>query len=163
MSLLLNADEVLEMAAQIERNGAIFYRTAAKNNPGHEELLLEIARQEDAHLALFETMREDLSALEADPTIFDPDGQGILYLKAMADGHVFDLKNDPADILKGSESIEDVIALAIVAEKDSIAFFVGLKEYVPEVLGSDKIDELIKEEMQHVTWLHEKLEQERNN
>ena len=42
------------------------------------------------------------------------------------------------------------------AEKDSIAFFVGLKELIPENFGRDKVEELIKEEMKHIRWLNDK-------
>lgn len=156
MGIVFNADEVLQMAAQIERNGAAFYRRAAEINEEGRALLLAIAEQEDRHLALFEGMREDLSSREAEPTAFDPYEEASLYLKVMADGHVFDLKSDdPAKILSGDENLDDIIKIAIQAEKDSIAFFVGLKEAVPASLGQDKMDVLIKEEMKHIRWLSE--------
>ena len=154
MGIRFNADEVLEMAARIERNGAVFYRCAADQNEEGRELLLEIARQEDQHLALFESMREDLAGKAVEPGAFDPDGEASLYLKAMADGHVFDLAgNDPAKQLKGNETLNDIINIAIRAEKDSIAFFTGMKDLVPASLGGDKVDALIKEEMKHIVWL----------
>ena len=154
MSIVFNADEVLEMAAQIERNGGAFYRKAADISTEGKELLLQIAEQEDEHLALFESMRKDLSSRETEATAFDPDNEASLYLKAMADGHVFDLNgDDPAKLLRGNETLDDIIRMAIQAEKDSIAFFVGMKELVPERLGGDKVDALIKEEMRHIRWL----------
>ena len=100
MGIRFNADEVLEMAAQIERNGGTFYRKAADQNEEGNELLLAIAEQEDQHLALFESMREDLAGKAIEQTIFDPDGEASRYLRAMADDHVFDLQgNDPSKLL----------------------------------------------------------------
>jgi len=157
MGYKFNADEILEMAMQIERNGGVFYRKAAENNSEGRDILLKIARQEDGHLALFEEMRNDLTTQEREATVFDPNGEASLYLKSMADSHVFDLKgNDPAGILKGDESLNEIIDRAIQAEKDSIIFFVAMKELVPEKLGKDRMDSLIREEMSHITWLNGK-------
>jgi len=156
VGIRFNADEVLEMAAQIERNGGVFYRKAAKSSSEGRELLLQIAEQEDEHLKTFEGMRKELAARETEPTAFDPDGEGALYLKAMADGCVFDMKKDPIEMVKGDENLAQIISIAIGAEKDSIVFYVGLKEMVPEKLGGDKISDIIREEMKHICWLNDK-------
>ncbi|MDP6523635.1 MAG: ferritin family protein [Kiritimatiellia bacterium] len=160
MGVRFNIDEVLAMAAQIERNGGTFYRAAAagESSPEGKDLLLKIAEQEDCHLALFERMREQVSGPEVELTAFDPYGEAVLYLKAMADGHVFDLRgDDPTKILKGDETLEDIIRIALQAEKDSIAFFVGLKDLIPANMGNEKIDDLIREEMIHIRWLNDQL------
>lgn len=157
MGIVFNADEVFEIAAQIERNGEAFYRKAAENNPEGKELLLEIAEQEDEHLAKFQEMQKELTAREVEPPVFDPDNEGSLYLKAMADGHVFDVKKDPTETLNGNESLEAIIKIAIGMEKDSILFYLGINEMVPKKLGEEKIMYIIKEEMKHIRWLSEKL------
>ena len=157
MPIKFNAEEVLDMAAQIERNGGVFYRHAAKNNEEGRELLLRLAEQEDEHLALFERMRDELTSAESEGTAFDPYEEASLYLKAMADAHVFDLKGgDPTRMLKGDESLDDIIHVALRAEADSIAFFLGMKDLVPDSLGRDRVDSLIKEEMKHIRWLHDR-------
>ena len=159
MSIIFNADEVFEMAEQIERNGSAFYRKAAANNPDGSEsaLLLEIAAQEDEHLAVFQKMRKELAGRETEATTFDPHGEAALYLKAMADGRVFDPNEDPVSRLKGQESLAEIIRIAIELEKDSIIFYLGLKEAVPEKMGSNKLTNIIREEMKHIRWLSEKL------
>ena len=43
MPMLFNADEVFEMAEQIEVNGARFYRAAAEKFPALSEMLLDLA------------------------------------------------------------------------------------------------------------------------
>ena len=53
--------------------------------------------------------------------------------------------------------MEDILKSAITAEKDSIVFYLGMKEAVSEDLGSDRIDNIIKEEMGHIKLLSKKL------
>ena len=49
----------------------------------------------------------------------------------------------------GTSSMEEILKEAILAEKDSIVFYLGMKEMVPENFGKTKIDAIIKEEMVH--------------
>ncbi len=155
MGIVFNADEIFEMAEQIERNGAAFYRKAAEQNAEGRKLLLEIAEQEDQHVATFQKMREELTAHDTESSVFDPDGEGALYLKAMADGRVFDMKKKPRDILKGKENLAEIINVAIGMEKDSIVFYVGIQEIVPAELGKDRVSNIIREEMKHICWLND--------
>jgi rubrerythrin len=50
-----------------------------------------------------------------------------------------------------------VLKAAILAEKDSIVFYLGMKEMVPEKFGKDKLDKIIKEEMGHIKILANEL------
>jgi rubrerythrin len=158
MVMPFNADEVFEMAEQIERNGGKFYRAAAKKFPAMSKVLLGLAAMEDEHLETFENMREELSGTELEDTVFDPDGQAQMYLRVMADGHVFDVKADPAKQLATKNTPEDVLKMAIGVERDSIAFYVGLKEAVSRKAGKDKVEDIIKEEMGHIVALNEILQ-----
>jgi len=158
MVLDFNADEIFEIAEQIERNGASFYRGAAKLDfdEGAKRKLLELAEMEDAHEKTFAAMRQELSGQEVASTVFDPHGEVANYLKAMADSYVFQKSVAPEDLLPG-KSIEEVLKIAIGLEKDSIVFYLGIKEAVPEKYGKDKIEGIIKEEMSHVTLLTNEL------
>lgn len=159
MSMPFNADEVFEMAEQIERNGSKFYRAAAKKFPEVSKLLLELAAMEDKHLKTYENMRAELSGTEIEQPVFDPDGQAQMYLRVMADGHVFDVKTDPAEKLANKNTPEEVLKMAIGLERDSIAFYVGLKEAVSNKAGKDKVEDIIKEEMGHIVILNQKLQE----
>ncbi len=53
--------------------------------------------------------------------------------------------------------MKEIVKEAILAEKDSIVFYLGMKELVPEGLGKDKVDKIIKEEMSHIRLLTKKL------
>ena len=154
MGVPFNADEIFEMAGQIERNGAKFYRAAAEKFPAVREALLDLAAMEDDHEKTFAAMRAELSAGEP---VFDPDGEAQMYLRAMADGHVFDVKAEPVEQLAGKDTAEDVLKMAIGLEKDSIAFYVGLKEGVSHKVGKARVEAIIKEEFEHIATLSEKL------
>ena len=53
--------------------------------------------------------------------------------------------------------MRQVLHTAIGLERDSIVFYLGMKELVPENFGKDKIDGIIKEEMGHIKLLSNRL------
>ena len=150
-----NADEIFEMAEQMERNGEKFYKSAADtiDDEAHKKLLLELAVMEVDHEKTFKAMRSDLKAAEKSATVFDPEGEAALYLRALVDTRVFFEKK--VDV----SSMEKVLKAAIEAEKDSIVFYLGMKNAVPEKLGQDRIEAIIKEEMGHIRLLSRELAQ----
>jgi rubrerythrin len=153
MSYDFNADEVFEMAEQMEKNGAKFYRDAAETatDPSNKDLLMGLSKMEEAHEKIFGSMRADLTAAEKKSTVFDPEGEASLYLRALADSRVFFEKE--IDVT----SMVEIFKAAIEAEKDSIVFYLGMKEAVPENFGRDRIDAIIKEEMGHIRLLSKEL------
>ena len=148
-----NAQDIFEIAIKIEQNGAIFYRDAATKVDAakHKDFLLELADMEDDHEKTFTDMFKELSASDAFSSTFDPEDENVLYIKALADTRVFFEKEQPDDSLKS------ILSSAIQAEKDSITFYLGMKEMIPEKQGKDKIDFIIKEEMTHIRLLAGKL------
>jgi len=156
MGAKLSADEILEMAGQLESKGAKFYRKAAKLHVAGRDLLLQIAAQEDLHFKAFAELRKKLTPAEKPAGGYDPYGETDLYLKAMVDGFAFDINEDPAEVITGKESLEDIFKMAIGLEKDSIIFYLGLREMVPPAFGKDKLDAIVKEEMTHIAWLSNK-------
>jgi rubrerythrin len=153
MSFDFNADDILQMAEQIERNGANFYRESAEAvaEASAKELLLNLAAMEDDHEKTFADLRSALSDKEKEATVFDPQGEAAGYLKALADTRVFFEKQID------SNKMEDILKEAIIAEKDSIVFYLGMKDLVPESLGKGRIDDIIKEEMAHIKTLSKEL------
>ena len=159
MAFGFNADEILRMAERIERNGARFYRRAAEVCGADEETraaLLELAEMEEDHERAFAEMREALDAAESRPSTFDPAGETAAYLAAMADGSVFGPETDPADLVCG-KPIEELLKIAIGLERESILFYLGLRDLVPPASGRDKVESVLKEEMSHVALLRGRL------
>ena len=159
MSITFNASEVFEMAEEMERNGAKFYKKAAENASDEQtkELLLTMADVENKHLMTFQKMREELSDKEKEPTVFDPDNQSVLYLQAMADAHGYEGKISPTKELTGNETIKEIIEIALNAEKESVVFYFGLKSMMPSNAGREKVEAIIFEELGHITIMLEKL------
>ncbi len=158
---MFNIDEIFEIAEQIERNGVKFYTKAAEKfvEYSKKSMLLKLADMEKEHENRFHTMRLELARKESQISQFlDPQNEAKLYLHSIANSKVFDLKSDPVERLGKIETVSDVLKVAIDLEKDSIIFYLGIKEFVPAELGKDKIDLIVKEEMGHVKILTDLLE-----
>jgi len=162
MSVEFSADEVFAMAEQIERNGARFYRRAAEKAEGEaREILVRFAVMEDEHEKTFQAMRAELPESARQPLVFDPEGDLGLYVKAMADGYVFNVREDPSVSLTGEESVETLFEMALGREKEAVVFYVGLKAAVPAEVGQAKIDRIIQEELGHIGILSRQLARRR--
>ena len=159
MSYDFNVDEVFEMAEQIEKNGAVFYLEMAESisDAPVSQLLLDLAAMEAEHEKVFASMRANLADQEQKPTVFDPEGEAALYLRALADLRVFDEEGKKDFILSGDlpekDRIRKILRAAIGLEKESIVFYLGMQELVPERFGKHKIDKIIKQEMGHIRLL----------
>ncbi|MBN1425050.1 ferritin family protein [Candidatus Fermentibacteria bacterium] len=159
MSVKFSAGEVFQMAQDIERNGARFYRKAAQGFTGQpaREMLLSLAAMEDDHLATFTDMKDGLSTREQESPVFDPFGESEMYLKTMASTHVFDTRKDPSESLTGEETLREILKTAIGLEKDSIIFYLGLRSAIGPNLGKERLDDIIEEEFRHIALLSDKL------
>lgn len=159
MSITFNADEIFEIAENIERDAAEFYRQATKSTTDKKvkQMFLDLAKMEDKHMVTFQEMRKELGAEEKEKTTFDPDDEAAMYLQTMAEGHGWEGKKSLAENLTGKEDLEDILKIALNAEHNSVAFYSGLKELVPPRAGRDKVEAIIKEELGHIAILNEQL------
>ena len=156
-------DDVFAMAEHIERNGARFYRETAEGkgiDPDVRQMLLELAAMEDDHEKLFAEMRAELAGRNTAEPAFREEGDAVSYLHAVTDIWLVGKKNESAASAAAEKRkpLVDVLRTAIELEKDSIMFYLGLKEMLAE--GSDKgrVDDIIREEMRHIVDLNRKLE-----
>jgi rubrerythrin len=158
MVITYTADEIFEMAEETERNAAEFYNEAAErcSNDDTKKLLLDMSATENEHLKTFQNMREKLSAEEG-LSIFDPLGRSTMFLQAMADARSWEGKISPMQDLSGNETAKDIIEIALEAEKEMVVFYVGLKDMVYFKAGKDKVEEIIIEELSHISALLKKL------
>ena len=153
MSFIFNADEIFDMALQIEQNGEKFYRDSAGKVKDSEaqDLLARLADMEVEHQRIFRGMKSALTAADRKAMTFDPNNEAGLYLASLANTKVFFEKDIETSKLEG------IFKSALTAEKDSIAFYLGMKDLVPMGSGKDKIEDIIKEEMRHIRILGERL------
>jgi rubrerythrin len=163
MAISFTVDEIFEMAEQIERNGSVFYREAARKtgDKDTQKMFMNLAAMEDGHLKIFQDMRKQLDASDKEQTTFDPEGEAILYLQAMADSHGTEGKIDRLNKLTGNETAREIFGIAIDAEKNSIVFYTALKELVPST-GITTVENIISEELGHLAVLKIQLAQLRS-
>ena len=155
MNIEFNVDQILQMSERIEQNNARFYQSAAEQAEASENkaFLEKMAAFELRHESYFARLRSELSRAEKEQRTFDPDNQSMQYCQNHADiQQLFDDEIDYSDI-------RTVLKTAIQHEKDSIVFYLGMRDYVPERLGRSKVDEIIQEEMSHINILTQQLNQ----
>jgi len=156
MSYRLNADEVFEMAEQMERNAVRFYSRAAELTAGAEtkRILLDLAAMEEEHERVFASLRASLiKPGEREVQVFDPEGQNKDYLLAWADRSVFKVDEDPLAALSGDYSPEALFTAAIGKEKDSIVFYEGITPYLADKQDVARVHTIIQEEIGHIALL----------
>lgn len=143
MKLYYSQEEALQLAVRIEDRGADFYRKAAagSQDPATADLFIKLAEYETEHGKYF------LSILDRKAPSFEPSplaGE----LMALADTAVFP---DNPDAMPRTP--EEALKMAIGFEKDSVLFYLGLKEAVNDPAESDGIGRIIREEMSHISAL----------
>jgi len=163
MGYNFNVNEIFEIACQIERNGAKFYRQMAKetSDSSLNQLMHHLAEMEEVHEKVFASMRNGLLDQDKGKTVFDPNGETSQYLKAFADLFVFGEEAGEefvfSELLSEKAKTRKILRAAINLEWEAIAFYSGMKDLVPENLGKGKIDGIVKEEMKHVRLLTNSL------
>ena len=148
---MFNISEVFEIAEQIERNGYAFYQKAAEIAQGEESktFLLDLASMEQDHEKLFIEMKKKFTEGEIDSPL-DTDNIALAYLQAMVDGDVFSNIKPTEELLKGGESVDDIRRMAIEFEKNTVVYFISLKNALSAPEDKSKIDNLINEEIRHI-------------
>lgn len=145
------ADDVFAMAVRIEENGNAFYKGAAAitKDAKVKKLFDDLAAMEQGHVLFFKELRSQLPASIPTDAVWDPEGLAESYLQATADTHIFTM--EAAELrLKNAKTVGDALDLAVQFEKDSVSFFLGMKELLPDPKGKGQIDKLIQAEMDHV-------------
>ena len=143
--------DVLTFAIEVEKNGKKFYEAVAARvqEQKAKELFLNLAKEEEKHIGDFEKLLEKVSGQESAETY---EGEYLDYVKALVDNHVFRRDIDVARLADNVTGVEDALDLALRFEKDSILFFVELKEVI---FAKEKgiIEELIEQEHSHILTL----------
>lgn len=159
----LSAFDVLEIAERIERNGVKFYRRAAglADDPGLSTLFVNLAQWEARHIEVFRLMKDRLGDQRWQEGELAPLRIGPPHSHVMAGLAVFGVQPDPTAQLRGRQRKADVLRLAIEKEKDSVVYYLGLRDFVPGQADKDQVEQVIQEEKKHVRILMQSLEQAR--
>lgn len=151
MANVFSGSEIVELGIQIEKNGRDFYNVLTKQakNKKAGDMFKYLAGEEEKHIAVF---KEILSSIQRyEPKAAYP-GEYFAYMNALAGEYVFTKKDKGSEIAKKINSDKEAVDMGIGFEKDSILFYVGIKEVVPEE-GHKPIDALIVQERDHLKQL----------
>ncbi|HMK35791.1 MAG TPA: ferritin family protein [Desulfomonilaceae bacterium] len=148
------ADDVFAMAVRIEENGNAFYKGAAKltDNAVLTKLFEDLAVMEEGHILAFRALRSVLPGAFPADAVWDPEGLAESYLQATADTHIFTVEV-ASERLKRVKNPIEAIDMALQFEKDSVSFFLGMKEVLPDASSKEEINSLIQQEMDHIRML----------
>lgn len=146
MDQQLNAKEVFEIAQQIEIDGAVFYRAAAElfNQGTVHDTLLKLADWEVEHEKKFAEMEKSFSSEKQ----LEPKEDG--DIEAIAALSTFVVRRAPASDFNKNTGKAEIIEKAIRKEQDTIIFYRGLKNFILDVSAEAVIDNILKQEFEHI-------------
>jgi rubrerythrin len=152
MIFCFNAAEVFDIAIKIEENGKRFYdqSRAIIDDPEVKKLFEELAREEVQHKEKFQALRSHLPVDAGSCTVFDPNHELNLYIKMMADQHVFTADGSVEAQIAGIKDARDALKLAVEFEKDSVIFFLSMQDATEGAKDKEFIGTLVKEEQEHL-------------
>jgi len=138
--------EVYELAIGIERNGETFYRDALKQawSKPIADMLKRLAEEEVKHVDFFVKRMDALKQKRENPFL---DEMGTSMLKDILGNQTFSLRDRGVSKLG---SVEELVALAIEFEKDTILFYEMIGSFMTDEEARRELEEIIKEEEQHV-------------
>jgi rubrerythrin len=147
-----NAGEIFDIAIKIEENGKRFYDRSLEiiKDPEVKKLFAELAGQEVEHKKRFEALKSQLPAEVTKGNVYDPNNELDLYIKMMADQHVFISADNLDAQMEQIKDAKDALKLAIEFEKDSVIFFLSMQEATEGKKGQELIYSLVKEEQEHL-------------
>jgi len=148
---LFSAYEILDMAIKLEKNGESVYRDAIAKvaKPEFIALLAWMADEEVKHANFFSSLKQKLEAKQANP--FIEEMSRALFDDLLGDKN-FSLKEVDFSLV---ENADDLIAIFVEFEKDSIIFYKVLEPFVEDPEAREQLKKIIEEENQHIKHLQE--------
>ena len=150
---MFTAEEILDMAIRIERNGEQIYRSAIERaaNPKIASLLGWMADEEKQHAQFFLEMKDNIQPHVSDPIA---DAFGYEILDKLMGNQSFSLEE--VDFGK-IEQVKDLIAVFIEFEEDTILFYQMLESFIQDEGARQELRRVIDEENRHIRKLKDFL------
>jgi rubrerythrin len=146
---LFSAKEIIDLAIKLEKNGEAVYRDAIGkvSKPGLAPLLDWMADEEVKHADWFADLKHNLETKKENP--FAEEMSRELFNEMLGEKN-FSLKEVDFSSI---ETLEDLIAVFIELEKDSIIFYEVLKPFVEDPVARQYLQKIIDEEKHHIELL----------
>ena len=153
MAIIFSGSELINIAIGIEQRGIAFYDIMAKSteNAGVRDIFQYLTDMERTHIDIFEDMLGEPDKYHIPETYAE---EYSAYLQALVDNAVFTDDAITSEMATRVSSDIEALELAIGAEKDSILFYYGFKEIMPQRAQS-MVDKIISEEKSHLREISE--------
>ena len=153
---MFSANEILDMAIKLEENGEAVYRDAINkvSNPELIKLLEWMVDEENKHANWFAEMKLKLDQKSVNPFMEKMSRE--LFNDLLGDKN-FSLKD--VDFSSVSE-IDDLIAIFIEFEKDSVRFYQVLEPFIEDPVSLESLKKIIDEENCHIKQLQKLMGRE---
>jgi rubrerythrin len=140
--------EIIEQAIQTEKLGYRYYTTLAKKFETNEpirNLFSTLAQMERKHETTYQDLKSRTESIDV-----ENQGEVANYLRAIVESEFF-LGSDKSLLsMEHIQTVDEAIRFAIRFEKESILYFLGLKNLVND---KDTVETIIYEEKSHIVWL----------
>jgi rubrerythrin len=153
---LIDARELIKMAKRDEDVGAEFYKALAERAKDEKlsKSYLEIREQELSHSKRFQGMLDELRDYvprEEQPGDYEE------YYNSFLSKRSYMETDDAVEMARGISDDIEGIKFALAQEKNTLLFFLEMKELVPSNQHKEFIEIIIDEERGHITELSEML------
>jgi rubrerythrin len=153
---IFQANDVVEMALELEKSGEAFYRRVAAKaqTPETQALFVSLADAEVEHYAAFKKLSETVW----DQPLMLPDewGQYLAYLQATIQSVFFEGEDKALALAEEVSDEKEALRMAMGFEKETLLFFYDLRDMVSE---GDKavLMRIVSEEKAHLRLLADTL------
>ena len=150
---MFTAEEILDIAVRLEKNGEKIYRSAAQmvSKPELVSLLEWMADEEVTHAESFSKMKKAVKMTAVNPVAEE---MGRELVDSMLGDRGFSLEEvDFARI----DQVNDMIATFIEFEKDTVLFYEMLDAFIDVEETRETLNRIIAEENNHIKKLQELL------
>jgi len=153
VSISFSGSELINIAIGIERRGIAFYdiMTRSTENATARDVFQHLADMEREHVQIFQGMLSEANRYQPSEAYT---GEYAAYLQALVDSAVFTDDIVTSEMAARVESDIEAMELAIGAEKDSILFYYGMRDIMPQG-AQPTVNKIITEEKSHLRLLSE--------
>jgi rubrerythrin len=141
--------EVIEQAVRTEQMGYDFYTTMSekfKEDESFRHLFDMLAEKELVHEKRFRELYDIVS--DEEPEGWDDVSE---YLRTFVEAEFFLGTGKALPKMKNTQSVREAVDFAISFEKETLLYFLGLRDAVKE---KEIVEEIIDEEQSHIIWLN---------
>jgi rubrerythrin len=146
---LFTANELLDMAIKLEKNGEAVYRSAIAKvkKPELVSLLEWMADEEVKHAGFFSELKFNLETMQVNPFVEEMSRE---LFDDLLGNQNFSLKEVDFSSI---ENTDELIAVFIEFEKDSVIFYKVLEPFVEDAVARQHLHKIIDEEDLHIKQL----------